>query len=85
MKFFLAASILALQASAFAPLAPGRPVTVLEAKKVSFKEESRQALVKGINQVANAVRVTLGPRGMLPFNLDLLMRYPCRCDGVRSC
>jgi chaperonin GroEL len=35
----------------------------LEAKKVSFKEDSRRALVAGINQVANAVKVTLGPKG----------------------
>jgi len=35
----------------------------LFAKKVSFKEESRKGLVEGINQVANAVKVTLGPRG----------------------
>lgn len=37
--------------------------TSLYSKKVSFKEDSRRALVRGINQVANAVRVTLGPRG----------------------
>ena len=37
--------------------------TALEAKKVSFKEESRRALVSGINKVADAVRVTLGPKG----------------------
>jgi chaperonin GroEL len=36
---------------------------LLWAKKVSFKEESRKGLVEGINQVANAVKVTLGPRG----------------------
>ena len=35
----------------------------LDAKKVSFKEDSRSALVKGINIVANAVKVTLGPKG----------------------
>ena len=35
----------------------------LHAKKVSFKEDSRRALVAGINKVANAVRVTLGPKG----------------------
>jgi TCP-1/cpn60 chaperonin family len=35
----------------------------LDAKKVSFKEDSRRALVQGINQVANAVKVTLGPKG----------------------
>jgi len=37
--------------------------TFLNAKKVSFKEDSRRALVNGINQVANAVKVTLGPKG----------------------
>lgn len=37
--------------------------TFLCAKKVSFKEDSRKALVQGINKVANAVRVTLGPKG----------------------
>lgn len=33
------------------------------AKKVTFREESRQKLVDGINAVANAVKVTLGPKG----------------------
>ena len=33
------------------------------AKRVSFKEDSRKKLVEGINQVANAVKVTLGPKG----------------------
>lgn len=37
--------------------------TSLCAKKVSFKEDSRRALVAGINKVADAVRVTLGPKG----------------------
>jgi TCP-1/cpn60 chaperonin family len=37
--------------------------TTLHAKKVSFREDSRRALVEGINQVANAVKVTLGPKG----------------------
>ena len=32
-------------------------------QKVSFKEDSRKALVEGINKVANAVKVTLGPKG----------------------
>jgi chaperonin GroEL len=31
--------------------------------KVSFGDASRNALVQGINQVANAVKVTLGPKG----------------------
>lgn len=37
--------------------------TKLKAKNVSFGEDSRRALVTGINKVANAVRVTLGPKG----------------------
>lgn len=32
-------------------------------KKVSFGSASRKKLVEGINQVANAVKVTLGPKG----------------------
>jgi chaperonin GroEL len=31
--------------------------------QVSFGEDSRKKLVDGINQVANAVKVTLGPKG----------------------
>jgi chaperonin GroEL len=33
------------------------------AKKLSFREESRKSLVEGINVVANAVKITLGPKG----------------------
>ncbi|HBE19149.1 MAG TPA: chaperonin GroEL, partial [Cyanobacteria bacterium UBA11367] len=33
------------------------------AKIVSFKEESRRSLEKGINALADAVRITLGPKG----------------------
>ena len=36
--------------------------TTLFAKRVSFKEDARRGLVSGINQVADAVRVTLGPK-----------------------
>jgi len=32
-------------------------------KIIVFQEESRQALERGVNAIANAVRVTLGPRG----------------------
>jgi chaperonin GroEL len=35
----------------------------IRGKKVSFKEDSRRPLVAGINKVADAVRVTLGPKG----------------------
>lgn len=67
MKFSAAAMLVALAgpARAFSPLAPRfeRTSVALDAKKVSFKEESRAALVRGINKVANAVKVTLGPKG----------------------
>ena len=36
---------------------------LMMAKKVSFKEDSRKKLVEGINIVANAVKITLGPKG----------------------
>jgi chaperonin GroEL len=32
-------------------------------KIVSFKEQSRKSLEKGINSLADAVKVTLGPKG----------------------
>lgn len=37
--------------------------SALEAKKVTFREDARKKLVQGINAVADAVRVTLGPKG----------------------
>jgi chaperonin GroEL len=33
------------------------------AKQIIYGEQSRQAILSGINQLANAVRVTLGPKG----------------------
>lgn len=70
----LAASCIVLPASSFTVQTPWSrssggasssvsQTTVLYAKKVSFKEDSRRALVEGINKVADAVRVTLGPKG----------------------
>ena len=38
-------------------------ITTMMAKKVTFGEESRKALVTGINSVADAVKITLGPKG----------------------
>jgi len=67
MKFTSAIALLSLIAgsSAFAPNSNGnvRVASSLDAKRVSFKEDSRKKLVSGINQVANAVKVTLGPKG----------------------
>ena len=33
------------------------------AKQIVYGEESRHAILSGINQLADAVKVTLGPRG----------------------
>ena len=33
------------------------------AKMISFDDEARKALEAGMNQLADAVRVTLGPKG----------------------
>src|SRR6201995_4828168 len=32
-------------------------------KQISFDEDARRALERGVNQLANVVKVTLGPRG----------------------
>lgn len=70
MKFSIAAVVVlsaASAADAFTGISPirsfGRTSVSLDAKKVSFRENSRRALVEGINKVADAVRVTLGPKG----------------------
>ena len=33
------------------------------AKLLSFSDKSRSALERGVDSIANAVRVTIGPRG----------------------
>ena len=33
------------------------------AKQIVYGEESRQAILRGVNSLANAVKVTLGPKG----------------------
>jgi chaperonin GroEL len=35
----------------------------MAAKQIMFHEEARQALLRGVNQLADAVKVTLGPKG----------------------
>lgn len=35
----------------------------MAAKEIKFREEARNAMLQGVNTLANAVRVTLGPRG----------------------
>ena len=33
------------------------------AKKVTYGEEARHAILRGVNKLADAVKVTLGPKG----------------------
>ena len=35
----------------------------MAAKDVKFDREARDRMIKGVNTLANAVRVTLGPKG----------------------
>src|SRR5512139_699321 len=35
----------------------------MAAKQIVYSENSRQAILRGVNQLANAVKVTLGPKG----------------------
>ena len=69
MKISFISTFLALTAAPTAAFTiqtkPERTISLLslDAKKVSFREDSRRALVNGINKVADAVRVTLGPKG----------------------
>lgn len=50
-------------------------------KRIAFDKECRRALLSGINKLADAVSVTLGPRGIMGFppslekKLDLLYRH----------
>ena len=49
------------------------------AKQITYGEQSRQAILRGVNQLADAVKVTLGPRGRnviidRKFGLIQLMR-----------
>ena len=68
MKFSLVAVLsLAASASAFTPAtftsSRSSSSCTLDAKRASFQEDSRKKLISGINKVADAVRVTLGPKG----------------------
>ncbi|HVZ10862.1 MAG TPA: chaperonin GroEL, partial [Candidatus Paceibacterota bacterium] len=35
----------------------------MSAKQISYKEEARESLKRGVDKIANAVKVTLGPKG----------------------
>jgi chaperonin GroEL len=35
----------------------------MSAKKITYAEDARQAMLRGVNQLADAVKITLGPKG----------------------
>ena len=52
------------------------------AKQILFNEEARRAILDGVDQLANAVKVTLGPKGRNLF-LDKKLAPPTITkDGV---
>ena len=44
------------------------------AKQIVHGEESRQAILRGVNQLADAVKITLGPKGRKDFQHE---KYSC--------
>ena len=37
----------------------------MAAKEIIFDEQARKKVLRGVNQIADAVKVTLGPKGRL--------------------
>jgi chaperonin GroEL len=58
---------------------PGKGKEKKMAKQIIFNEDARRALKKGIDTLAEAVRVTLGPRGR-PVALDKKWGAPSVID-----
>ena len=54
------------------------------AKEIKFGAEARAALEKGVNQLADTVSVTLGPKGRNVV-LDKEPLFPCFCSKQRIC
>ena len=56
----------------------------MTAKQVLFGDDARVRMVRGINILANAVKVTLGPKGrnvVLDRNFGSPLVTKGRCDG----
>jgi chaperonin GroEL (HSP60 family) len=52
------------------------------AKHIVYGEHSRQAVLRGINQLADAVKVTLGPKGRNVLGVPVRpQRSPCGRSG----
>ena len=47
------------------------------AKEIKFDIKAREELKKGVDELANAVKVTLGPKGRIPtpIGIDAVLNY----------
>jgi TCP-1/cpn60 chaperonin family len=61
-----------------------QPTTRAAAKDIIFSDDSRRAVQRGINQVADAVGVTLGPRGTADCCAHALSRLSGACLRGKS-
>ena len=55
----------------------------MAAKHVIFSEDARGKMVSGVNVLANAVKVTLGPKGRNVVLRDLLALQPLQRWSIR--
>jgi chaperonin GroEL len=46
----------------------------MAAKDVKFGDSARARMVEGVNVLADAVKITLGPKGVMLFSSALMVR-----------
>jgi len=60
-------------------------VVKASAKEVAFDQSSRSALQAGADKLADAVGVTLGPRGIIAFSPNFHLRSVLLCRKLFKC
>src|SRR6266498_3255368 len=53
------------------------------AKQIVYSEASRQAILRGVNQLADAVKVTLGPKGRVTVAKEIELKDPLENMGAQ--
>ena len=51
------------------------------AKEIKYDMDARDLLKKGVDELANAVKVTLGPKGRNRKEIRCSAHYKRRCNG----
>ena len=51
------------------------------AKEIKYDMDARDLLKKGVDELANAVKVTLGPKGRNVIIIRCSAHYKRRCNG----